>query len=118
PNQHAGASSLGVPNVLPGWPTEQPPRGLRAPEASQRGGTRLIGALGGSLARAELGHIPRRLAVLTVGLGALLVTILAVRAADAWFVHLLLDHTASRAADEVQLGLVDHVTPADFVPPF
>ncbi len=77
----------------------------------------MIGALGGSLARAEFGHIPRRLAVLTVGLGALLVTILAVRAADAWFVHLLLDHAASRAADEVQLGLVDHVTPADFVPP-
>jgi DNA-binding CsgD family transcriptional regulator len=71
-----------------------------------------------AVAGAELGRGPRTVAALTLGLVALVATVLAARAADAWFVRLMLDQAASRAADEVQLGLVDRVTPADFAPPF
>ena len=78
----------------------------------------MIGALVRPRTRADIGRVPRALAVLALGLGALFATILAVRAADGWFVQLMLDQAASRAADEVQLGLLDRVTPADFQPPF
>lgn len=79
----------------------------------------MIGVLGHPVRwRAEIGRVPRALAVLAVALGAVCATILAVRAADAWFVQLMLDQVASRAAEQVQLGLLDRVTPADFVPPF
>jgi DNA-binding CsgD family transcriptional regulator len=79
----------------------------------------VIGALGHPVRRrAELGRAPWALAVLAAGVGALVLTIVAVHAADAWFVQVMLDQAASRAADEVQLGLLDRVTPADFVAPF
>ena len=79
----------------------------------------MIGELGHPVRRrAELGRVPWALAVLAAGVGALVLTIAAVRAADAWFVQVMLDQAASRAADEVQLGLLDRVTPADFVAPF
>jgi DNA-binding CsgD family transcriptional regulator len=68
--------------------------------------------------RADIGRVPSKLAVLAIGLGALILTVVGVRAVDAWFVQLLLDRAASRAADEVQLGLIDRVVPADFAPPF
>ena len=68
--------------------------------------------------RADIGRIPSKLAVLAIGLGALVLTVVGVRAVDAWFVQLLLDRAAIRAADEVQLGLIDRVVPADFAPPF
>ena len=68
--------------------------------------------------RAELGRVPHTLAALAIALAALVATVVAVRAADAWFVRLMLAQAASRAADEVQLGLLDRVTPDDFTPPF
>ena len=68
--------------------------------------------------RVGLGRVPRSLVTLAIAFSALLASVVAVRAADAWFVRLMLAQVASRAVDEVQLGLVDRVTPADFVPPF
>jgi DNA-binding CsgD family transcriptional regulator len=68
--------------------------------------------------RVELGRVPSRFAALALVFGALVLTVLATRVVDAWFVQLMLDHAATRAADEVQLGLVDRVTPADFAPPY
>jgi RNA polymerase sigma factor (sigma-70 family) len=48
----------------------------------------------------------------------LLVSILIGWLADGFIVRLLLDQAATRAADEVQLGLLDRVTAADFEPPY
>ena len=87
----------------------------------------MIGALVRPVrARADTGRVPAELAApgtsnlaaLAIALAALVVTVLGVRAADGWFVQLLLDQVASRAADEVQLGLIDRVAPSDFAPPF
>jgi DNA-binding CsgD family transcriptional regulator len=78
----------------------------------------LISALGQPVhARVELSRVASRLPTLAVVFAALCVSVLSTRVADAWFVQLMLDQAASRAADQVQLGLLDNVSPADFTPP-
>ena len=49
---------------------------------------------------------------------AFCMSLIGARLADAWFVQLMLDQAASRAADEVQLGLLGNVSVADFAPPY
>jgi DNA-binding CsgD family transcriptional regulator len=61
--------------------------------------------------------VPSR-AALALAIAALLLTVLIGWLADGLMVRLLLDQAAGRAAVEVQLGLLDRVTPADFDPPF
>lgn len=46
---------------------------------------------------------------------ALLLSVALAWFADGFFVRLLLDRAAARAADEVQLGLLDRITAADFI---
>lgn len=74
-----------------------------------------------ALARIHVGPArpPVRLARgVMVVLTLVVMSALAAWVADAWLIHLMLDQTASRAADEVQLGLLDRVSPADFEAPF
>jgi DNA-binding CsgD family transcriptional regulator len=60
---------------------------------------------------------PRRRAAAAVIGAALVVSFLLAWLADGWLVQLALDHAARRANDEVQLGLLDRVGPADFATP-
>lgn len=74
----------------------------------------------GKPARAPMEWRPAvpKLPVLALLMVALCLTVIAAGFADAWFLQLMLDQAASRAADEVQLGLLDNVTTADFAAPY
>ena len=58
------------------------------------------------------------LAGLAVAMGGLLLATVSLGVVDGRLTQLSLDLVAARAADEVQLGLVGRVEPADFEPPF
>jgi DNA-binding CsgD family transcriptional regulator len=60
---------------------------------------------------------PRLSSGLAMGLAALVLSVALAWLADGFLVRLLLHQAANRAAEEVQLGLVDRVTLADFATP-